>query len=108
MKTLLSAFAAALILSACAARQQKSLADDVEGDAQLKLCILDHGVNPEGFVECLRQFPGDAQGATACFPLDKRNDIYRCMLVATARMQDSEQSTTCWTDALGVSHCTSN
>jgi hypothetical protein len=110
MRNLVVAVALSLAVSACWNMKKTQMANYLENNASLNICLEDKGVNPGRALACLRDSPDEAS-ARECvhgaYTSDEASAFKRCGLEEEAREQAATHTTTCY-PILGSVTCTGN
>ena len=67
-----------LLCASCFSMESRSMADGMNSSEPFKLCLRNHGVNPDQFISCVRTTDARTE-LDACIPEGKHHQVMRCM-----------------------------
>lgn len=70
--------AMALWCGSCFSMESRSMADGMNSSGPFKLCLNNHGVNPEQFISCVRTTDARSE-LDDCIPKGKHHEVMQCM-----------------------------
>ncbi len=94
---------AVLGILGCWSMKANNMANQLDNDGSLKLCLFNKGVEPEALVSCIRNSSDQAE-LKACIPQEKRKDVEGCILQAQAEIHKTD----CYKNPFGGESCRSN
>jgi hypothetical protein len=99
--------AGALLLAGCFGIEREGAANTIENDAPLKLCLFQHGIEPDSLISCVREAQ-NRDALKVCIPPEKHQVAEECYLEDQARQQESTHTTSCSPGLFGSVNCTTN
>jgi hypothetical protein len=77
-----------LLCGSCFSMESRSMADGMNSSPPFKLCLRNHGVDPDQFISCVRTTDSRSE-LDSCIPKDKHHDVIGCMDEEVARQPPS-------------------
>lgn len=102
------ALALAVSLTAgCFEFQKQRVLGKIEQRPEFRLCLLNAGIEPLGFENCLRQ-SADRESARQCITPEQKPVLERCALESDVATKARTHTTNCYPGFFGSVNCTSN
>jgi hypothetical protein len=76
--------AMSLLCASCFSMESRSMADGMNLSPPFKLCLTNHGVDPDQFISCVRTTDSRSE-LDSCIPKEKHHEVMECMDAQAAK-----------------------